>query len=80
MSSPPAKSAKARLLAELAVAAGHVQETQTALQDAVAARDARALRAQAAGASYQELGEATSLSKVGVYKMLAKANGGKLSA
>ena len=72
-------AAKARLLAQVAgrtsLAAGH----RAALDAELAARDQDGLRAKAAGATYGELQEATGLSRIGVYKMLERANGGPLT-
>lgn len=74
-----ASAAKLRKLSELAAAQSVVVEAEEAWKRAVEQRNAKGQAAQKAGGSYRELGEATGLSKVGVYKMLERANGGKLA-
>lgn len=73
----PAPS-KARLLSKVAAASGAASTAEKQRRAAVAERNTAALAAQNAGATYQELGKATGMTKVGVYKMLSKANGGSL--
>ena len=72
--------AKARLLAQVAGRTAEAAQKATEHEQVLGQRDADGLRAKAAGATYAELQAATGLSRIGVYKMLERANGGPLSA
>lgn len=72
------EAAKQRHLSQVAAAAGAAKAHEERRKKTIAERNEAALKAQAAGASYQELGEAAGLTKVGVYKMLERAHGGSL--
>lgn len=75
----PNPAAKARLLAQVAGRTAEAAQHHAKGDEVLVERDADGLRAKAAGATYAELQAATGLSRVGVYKMLERANGGPLS-
>ena len=70
--------AKRRLLSEVASASGISEAATKAADLARERRDALMVRAQAAGASYQDLQAATGLTRTGVYKALSGSVGGSL--
>lgn len=72
--------AKARLLGQVANRTTKATQIQADYLASVKERDQDALRAKRAGATYAELQAATGLTRIGVYKMLERANGGPLSA
>jgi len=78
MVTSPNEGAKRRLLSEVAAATGAMRAAEKTKSEAAAKRGKAALRAQVNGASYSDIQEATGLTKVGVYKMLERANGGPL--
>ena len=81
-SPPPKRDATARrLLSDVAAVAGELAANDKRRQDILAERGEKSLAAlKHPGIRYEDIAEATALSKVGVYKMLAKANGGKLTS
>ena len=74
----PSSGASRRFLSEVAAATGEMRAAEARRSKAAERRGVASLRAQQEGASYEELREATGLTKVGVYKMLRTAAGGSL--
>ena len=72
--------AKARLLNQVAARTATAKRHADAAAKELAARDQDGLRAKRAGASYRDLQQATGLTRIAVYKMLERANGGPLSS
>ena len=79
MTKTPPNPAKARLLGQIAGRAAEVNTKRQAYAAELADRDREVFRAWKAGALYSELMSATGLSRIAVYKMLERANGGPLS-
>lgn len=76
MSNP---AAKARLLGQVSARTAEAAKIAAEHERVLGDRDADALRAKGAGATYGELQSASGLSRIGVYKMLERANGGPLT-
>lgn len=63
---------KARAIAALASASGELESAHRRVTELTTKRDGLAVRAQQNGATYEEMGTATQLSRMGVTKMLKR--------